>query len=217
MQGSIRNVPTKNSNVTFSIYDRVFKILTRIMLSSIVSSPQMFFSNYSFWSHMEPFCQVCKHPTCPDGNNAHCKCRTTSRHRTYFSASSPCNMGHIAEEQKHSRQPIRDAGEGGLPLAKTTTERGQQSCESWGAGSILGPTGTPPSGFFSLFRREHGQELASPQHLPVQQVTSPSLLLRPLLTINPIPSQLLTPLPVSQHFYVSALFWRPEVDAHKYT
>lgn len=40
MQESIRNVPTRNSSVTFSIHDRVFKTVAEVMLSLIVSSPQ---------------------------------------------------------------------------------------------------------------------------------------------------------------------------------
>lgn len=116
MQGSIRNVPTKNSRVTFSIYDRVFKILK---LRYLQLSPRL---KCSFqipsgvpWGLSARFANILHvlMGTRPDAG-------AVPPHPTeQIPALLLClQHGHVATEQKHSRQPTKDAGESGLPSSK---------------------------------------------------------------------------------------------------
>lgn len=116
MQGSIRNVPTKNSRVTFSIYDRVFKILKLryLQLSPCLKCSFQIPSGVP-WSLSARFANtlhvlmgtrpvagaVPPHPTEQIPG-----LRLSLQHR------------HVAMEQRHSRQPTEDSGEGGLPSSK---------------------------------------------------------------------------------------------------
>ena len=129
MQGSIRNVPTKNSSVTFSTYDRVFKLLK---LCYLQLSPHLKFSfqipSGVTWSLSPRFANV-----------LHVLMGTRpmagATHLTPQNICQPCcvpfNMGHISRGQKPSPWPAEDSGRIGYLLTKTTIEHAQQHCELW--------------------------------------------------------------------------------------